>query len=102
MIMYNRNREEFTEPIFVKGKLSKYDVDQITKAIDQFQNMKLTSEMKIASLQLSLMIVVREKGNSPETSSLVWSIKQESDFIKGFDAEILRYKDLLGINPLES
>jgi hypothetical protein len=102
MIMYNRNREEFTEPIFVKGKLSKYDVDQITKAIDQFQNLKLSSEMKIASLQVSLMRVVREKGNSPETSTLVWGIKEESDFIKGFEAQILRYKELLGINPSEA
>jgi hypothetical protein len=102
MIMHNRNREEFTEPIFVKGKLSKYDVDQITKAIDQFQNLKLSSEIKIASLQVSLMRVVREKGNSPETSTLVWNIKDESDFIKGFEAQILRYKELLGINPSEA
>lgn len=99
MILHNRNREEHREPIFVKGNLSNYGIGQINKAIDQFRNMKLSSEMKIASLQVSLMRVIKEKGNCPETNSLVWSIKQESDFIKGFDKEILRYKDLLGINP---
>lgn len=99
MILHNRNREEHREPIFVKGNLSNYDISQISKAIDQFQTMKLSSEMKIASLQVSLMRVIRERGNCQESYSLVWSIKEESDFIKGFDKEILRYKDLLGINP---
>jgi hypothetical protein len=93
MILHNRNREEYKEPIFVKGNLSKYDIGQIAKAIDQFQTMKLSSEMKIASLEVRLMTVIREKGNCSESQSLVWSIKEESDLIKGFVYHIERYKD---------
>ncbi len=95
MILHNRNREEYSNPIFVKGNLSKYDVSQIKKAISQFETMRLTSEMKIASLQVSLMRVCREKGNCHESQSLIFAIKTENDFIKGFDSEISRYKDLI-------
>jgi hypothetical protein len=96
MIMMHKNREEAREPIFVKGKLSKFDISQINKGIDSFKTIISESATQRQRAEDELLREAREPSrNSSYTTALIEKIRQETMHIKAAKNEIARYEELL-------